>query len=95
MDKNGKYKGMVHCGKTIYTEEGAASLYKGLTPFVTHLTLKYALRFGAFAWFKEKIAHLNGTTGTLSNGTNFTAGLLTGCLESVLIVTPFEVPLRS
>lgn len=90
LDKTGKYKGMVQCGKTIVKEEGYGALYKGLTPFVTHLTLKYALRFGAFAWFKKKIAGEN-STGRASNGTNFAAGLLTGCLESVLIVTPFEV----
>lgn len=88
LDKAGKYKGMVHCGQTIVKEEGAGALYKGLTPFVTHLTLKYALRFGAFQWFKETIS---GGKGKASNGTNFAAGLLTGCLESVLIVTPFEV----
>lgn len=89
LDKVGKYRGMVHCGKTIVKEEGSGALYKGLTPFVTHLTLKYALRFGAFQWFKEL---LNGNQGQkASNGTNFMAGLMTGCLESVLIVTPFEV----
>lgn len=88
LDKHGKYRGMVNCGQTIVKEEGYLALYKGLTPFVAHLTLKYALRFGAFQWFKEKI---HGGPGKPSNRTNFSAGLLTGCLESVLIVTPFEV----
>ena len=55
LDKTGRYKGMVHCGTTIAKQEGAAALYKGLTPFVTHLTLKYALRFGSFAFFQKSM----------------------------------------
>jgi solute carrier family 25 citrate transporter 1 len=56
LDTVGKYKGMINCGKTIYREEGYLALYKGLSPFVTHLTLKYALRFGSFAQFREWFA---------------------------------------
>lgn len=52
LDNTGKYRGMVNCARTIVAEEGARALYKGLTPFITHLTLKYALRFGSFAWFQ-------------------------------------------
>ncbi|OQR82968.1 Mitochondrial Carrier (MC) Family [Achlya hypogyna] len=89
LDRTGQYKGMVDCGKTIYRSEGGAALYKGLSPFIMHLTLKYALRFGSFAKFKELLGAGEGKKA--SNGVNFTAGLLTGCLESVLIVTPFEV----
>lgn len=44
---------MVHCGKTIAKEEGVKSLWKGLTPFVGQLTLKYALRMGSNAFFLE------------------------------------------
>lgn len=90
LDKAGHYKGMIDCGKTIAREEGSGALYKGLSPFIVHLTLKYALRFGSFSWFKDNLTALSGKEGP-SNGINFTAGLLTGCLESVLIVTPFEV----
>ena len=43
----GKYKGIYHCGNTVIKEEGARSLWKGLSPFATHLTLKYALRMGS------------------------------------------------
>lgn len=89
LDKTGKYKGMVNCGKTIYAEEGFKALYKGLTPFVTHLTLKYALRFGSFAWFRKLLGSEDRTKN--QNYVNFSAGLLAGVLESILIVTPFEV----
>lgn len=89
LDKAGKYKGMFDCLKTIAKEEGTSALYKGLTPFVTHLTLKYALRFGMFEWFKKLLgADKDGNT---TAGKNFTAGLLVGSLEACMIVTPFEV----
>lgn len=84
-----KYKGMFDCLQTIVKEEGAASLYKGLTPFVTHLTLKYALRFGMFEQFKQMLGA--SKTGETTAGKNFTAGLMVGSLEACLIVTPFEV----
>ncbi|KAF0759681.1 hypothetical protein AaE_003663, partial [Aphanomyces astaci] len=80
LDRTGMYKGMFNCGKTIYQTEGGGALYKGLSPFVVHLTLKYALRFGSFAWFKELLGAKQGAKA--SNQVNFTAGLLTGFLES-------------
>lgn len=89
LDKAKKYKGMFDCLKVVAKEEGVRALYKGLTPFVTHLTLKYALRFGLF----EKIrVLLNGGKATASsNFHNFMAGLAVGCIEATMIVTPFEV----
>lgn len=53
LDKAGAYKGMVNCGQIIAREEGTAALWKGLTPFVGQLTLKYALRMGSNAFFLE------------------------------------------
>ncbi|CAK9065553.1 Mitochondrial succinate-fumarate transporter 1 (AtMSFC1) [Durusdinium trenchii] len=89
LDKAGKYKGMFDCLRTIAREEGASALYKGLTPFVTHLTLKYALRFGMFEWFKQLLGA--DKDGNASKSVNFTAGLAVGSLEACMIVTPFEV----
>jgi len=60
LDHAGKYKGLVHTVRTIGAEEGAAALYKGLTPFVTHLTFKYALRFGAFGYFRTLLPKPEG-----------------------------------
>lgn len=34
-------------------QEGTKSLWKGLTPFATHLTLKYALRMGTNAFYQS------------------------------------------
>lgn len=53
LDKTGRYRGMVDCGVKTYQREGAAALYKGLTPFTMHLTLKYALRFATFSFFQK------------------------------------------
>jgi len=61
---------------------------QGLTPFATHLCLKYALRFGTNAGFQSMLADqsekLNDTRRVL-------AGLAAGVTEALLIVTPFEV----
>ncbi|KAK1285497.1 Mitochondrial succinate-fumarate transporter 1 [Acorus calamus] len=45
LDRSGAYRGIIHCGSTISTAEGVPALWKGLTPFATHLTLKYTLRW--------------------------------------------------
>ena len=45
--------GIWNCGKQIVEQEGARSLWKGLTPFATHLTLKYALRMGTNAFYQS------------------------------------------
>jgi Mitochondrial carrier protein len=61
--------GIWHCGETVIKEEGVRALWKGLTPFATHLTLKYALRMGTNATFQtllrdevslvQRIVHTN------------------------------------
>ena len=63
---------MFDCLAKVAKEEGAGALYKGLTPFVTHLTLKYALRFGLFE--KIRVALNGGKTTASSNSQNFIAG---------------------
>ena len=88
LDKTGHYKGMLHCGKTIAAEEGIPALWKGLTPFIGQLTLKYALRMGSNAFFLEM---LRGEDGKLTSTARLSAGLGAGVSEALLIVTPFEV----
>lgn len=88
LDKSGRYSGMVNCGRTIVAEEGVRAMWKGLTPFVGQLTLKYALRMGSNAFFLEL---LRDREGNLSNTSRLMAGLGAGVSEAMLIVTPFEV----
>mmetsp|Transcript_2099 Transcript_2099/g.3352 ORF Transcript_2099/g.3352 Transcript_2099/m.3352 type:complete len:315 (-) Transcript_2099:461-1405(-) len=88
LDRAGKYTGIVQCGRTIVAEEGARSLWKGLTPFAMHLTLKYALRMGSNSVYQNL---LRDAEGKLTSGRRMGAGFMAGITEALVIVTPFEV----
>ncbi|XP_011095037.1 mitochondrial succinate-fumarate transporter 1 [Sesamum indicum] len=89
LDRSGTYKGIIHCGTTITKTEGVRALWKGLTPFATHLTLKYALRMGSNAVLQS--AFKDSQTGNLSHQGRLLSGFGAGVLEALVIVTPFEV----
>jgi solute carrier family 25 citrate transporter 1 len=89
LDHAKQYKGIVHCGSTVVKTEGVRALWKGLTPFATHLTLKYTLRMGSNAMFQKALT--DPKTGKLSHGGRLAAGFGAGVLEALVIVTPFEV----
>lgn len=89
LDRGGAYRGIVHCGATVAKTEGVPALWKGLTPFATHLTLKYALRMGSNAVLQS--AFSDPQTGQLSNRGRLMSGFGAGVLEALVIVTPFEV----
>lgn len=89
LDRSGNYKGIIHCGSTIVRTEGVRALWKGLTPFATHLTLKYTLRMGSNAVFQS--AFKDSETGKVSNHGRLVSGFGAGVLEALAIVTPFEV----
>lgn len=84
----GKSSGAIQMGKQILQQEGGLALYKGLSPFVTHLVTKYALRFYTFEFYRSKLADEAGHVSKLGG---FAAGLGAGVTEAILIVTPFEV----
>jgi solute carrier family 25 citrate transporter 1 len=89
LDRSGTYKGIIHCGSTISRSEGVRALWKGLTPFATHLTLKYTLRMWSNAMLQS--AFKDSATGKLSNKARLLSGFGAGVLEALVIVTPFEV----
>lgn len=89
LDRTASYKGILHCGTTTVKNEGVRALWKGLTPFATHLTLKYALRMGSNAVFQSALKDAN--TGKISDGGRFVSGFGAGVIEALVIVTPFEV----
>ncbi|KAL8089746.1 mitochondrial succinate-fumarate transporter 1 [Apium graveolens] len=89
LDRSGSYKGIIHCGTTVVKTEGVRALWKGLTPFATHLTLKYALRMGSNAVLQT--AFKDKQTGEISNQGRLFSGFGAGVLEALVIVTPFEV----
>lgn len=88
LDRVHKYNGIYHCGATVVKEEGVRALWKGLTPFATHLTLKYALRMGSNSMYQGL---LRDKDGGISQGGRMLAGLAAGVTEALVIVTPFEV----
>jgi Mitochondrial carrier protein len=91
--------GIFNCGTTIIREEGARSLWKGLTPFAGNLTLKYFLRFGTNGLYqnllrdsvgaghpKMQLIHTAVRTGSLwliKEGCDVMAGLQ--CVRSVIL----------
>tara|TARA_Y100000591_G_scaffold304715_1_gene301608 strand:+ start:338 stop:1240 length:903 start_codon:yes stop_codon:yes gene_type:complete len=87
MDKLGKYNNMFDCISKVKKREGFLALYKGLTPLVTHLGIKYCFRFGSFDIYKKNTEKLIQNTIFAS----FIAGLGSGITESIFIVTPFDV----
>ncbi|KAF5747631.1 mitochondrial succinate-fumarate transporter 1-like [Tripterygium wilfordii] len=89
LDRTRTYKGIIHCGSTVVRTEGVRALWKGLTPFATHLTLKYSLRMGSNAVLQS--AFKDSQTGNISNQGRLLAGFGAGVLEALVIVTPFEV----
>lgn len=89
LDRGGAYKGIAHCGSTVVRTEGVRALWKGLTPFATHLTLKYTLRMGSNAMFQTVFK--DKETGKVSNHGRLLSGFGAGVLEALAIVTPFEV----
>mmetsp|Transcript_14761 Transcript_14761/g.24987 ORF Transcript_14761/g.24987 Transcript_14761/m.24987 type:complete len:320 (+) Transcript_14761:67-1026(+) len=88
LDRLGQYRGIAHCGDTIIKQEGVKSLWKGLTPFATHLTLKYALRMGTNAVYQSA---LRDKDGKLTQDKRMLAGFGAGVTEALVVVTPFEV----
>ncbi|CAM6082946.1 unnamed protein product [Calypogeia fissa] len=89
LDHAKQYQGIVHCGRTVIQTEGVRALWKGLTPFATHLTLKYTLRMGSNAMLQKALT--DPKTEKLSNVGRLAAGFGAGVLEALVIVTPFEV----
>eukprot|EP00253_Pinus_taeda_P024219 PITA_24219 len=89
LDRVGQYRGFFHCGTSVVRTQGVRKLWSGLTPFATHLTVKYSFRMGSYAVLQG--AFSDPITGKLSNPGRLMAGFGTGVLEAFLIVTPFEV----
>jgi solute carrier family 25 citrate transporter 1 len=88
LDTVGRYRGIRDCLTKTAEEEGTRALWKGLTPFATHLSLKYMLRMGTNAVYQNA---LRDEAGNLSTRARLLAGFGAGVTEALCIVTPFEV----
>mmetsp|Transcript_49715 Transcript_49715/g.124971 ORF Transcript_49715/g.124971 Transcript_49715/m.124971 type:complete len:354 (+) Transcript_49715:187-1248(+) len=78
-------------GRNIIKREGAFALYKGLTPVVSGIVPKMAIRFSSFETYKEWLGTNNPVTGEVNTFKTFIAGLASGITEAVMVVTPMEV----
>jgi solute carrier family 25 citrate transporter 1 len=72
-------------------------LYKGLTAVYTGIIPKMAIRFVSFEWYRDSLGGWYAQYAGLPDSApptptvTFTAGLLSGLTEAVVIVTPAEV----
>jgi hypothetical protein len=82
--------GPIGTAHRIIQREGFMALYKGLTAVYTGIIPKMAIRFLSFEQYKELLANAV-TGGEKTSGVTFTAGLLSGLTEAILVVTPAEV----
>jgi hypothetical protein len=80
--------GPIGTAQRIVQREGFVALYKGLTAVYTGIVPKMAIRFLSFEQYKEWLGQVTGEKGS---GVTFTAGLMSGLTEAILVVTPAEV----
>jgi len=71
----------------IIQREGFGSLYKGLTAVYTGIIPKMSLRFVSFEAYRDYL----GSSTWFPGPVTFTAGLMCGLTEAILVVTPAEV----
>ena len=81
--------GPIGTARRIIEREGFFALYKGLSAVYTGIIPKMAIRFVTFEQFREWGVAWNDGKPTTS--ITFTAGLLSGLTEAILVVTPAEV----
>jgi solute carrier family 25 (mitochondrial citrate transporter), member 1 len=81
--------GPIGTATRIIKREGFLALYKGLSAVYMGIIPKMAIRFVSFEQYREIGTSMNG--GKLTTSITFTAGLLSGLTEAVLVVTPAEV----
>lgn len=84
-----KYNGMLHCVKTILAEEGALSLYQGLSAGLQRQMLFASLRIGLYEPVKNLIVGEN-YQGIIPIGYRILAALATGAI-GITIANPTDV----
>lgn len=83
--------GPIGTAKRIIQREGFFSLYKGLSAVISGIVPKMAVRFLSFEQYRDGLRPFLGSGGSNNNVVTFTAGLLSGLTEAILVVTPAEV----
>lgn len=83
--------GPIGTARRIIEREGFSALYKGLTAVYTGIIPKMAIRFLSFEQYREALAPVASPYGFSPSAVTFTAGLMSGLTEAILVVTPAEV----
>lgn len=81
--------GPMGTAQRIVQREGFLALYKGLTAVYTGIIPKMAIRFVSFEQYKDVLNDYTPMGRTTA--ATFTAGLMSGLTEAILVVTPAEV----
>ncbi|GMI10717.1 hypothetical protein TrLO_g9024 [Triparma laevis f. longispina] len=94
---NAKPIGPLTTAMRIINREGFFSLYKGLTAVYTGIIPKMSVRFMSFEQYKIGLGNTLpagwglDAKGNFTQTNVFTAGLMSGLTEAILVVTPAEV----
>jgi solute carrier family 25 (mitochondrial citrate transporter), member 1 len=89
LQKNGsekEYTGMIDCAKKQIKKNGIFGLYKGLSTALIFSIPKASIRFGSYSYYNNIINNKYQP----SPFNSLFAGMLSGCTEAILIVTPQE-----
>ena len=81
LDGTKQYRSIIHCGTSIAEKEGVGALWKGVVPFATHLTFKYALRMGSNSFYQNL---MRDKEGNLNQYRRLAAGAMAGITEAVV-----------
>jgi solute carrier family 25 (mitochondrial citrate transporter), member 1 len=82
-----KYNGMIDCAKKQIKTNGIFGLYKGLSTALLFSIPKASIRFGSYSYYNTIINQKFSTNNSLNS---LFAGMLSGCTEAILVVTPAE-----
>lgn len=85
----GKYRGMLHCIRTMAAEEGVLSLYKGLNAGLQRQMVFASLRIGLYEPVKQFYVGKDHQ-GPISVFYRIAAGLTTGAF-GILVANPTDV----
>ena len=82
------FRGPVDCAQQTWSRHGFFGFYKGLPPWLAFAIPRNVVRFGTFEWCSKTLQP--GEKTSLSAERAWLAGLIAGCVESAIILTPMH-----
>ena len=83
-ENNKKYNGIVDCSKKMYRNQGIKGFYRGLQPCLIGVVPLYAINFGLFKYFQEKMGG-NTPINNLISGSLSMLGAISVAFPSDLV----------